>query len=169
MNRYYKDSWNNKAQNKVVFIIFSLWFFSGFLLLVPLLSPQIENLYFPNDDPKISILAVYGTLSLSLLARVFGGLYLGRLADMHGRKPIIILSLISLTLTMFVSAYLPSVKSTPVDSHFLPYSLLAVLFVLTRIIIGFFVGGYGQRLLYLEWKRFMLLEKLTITNSNYLH
>jgi len=172
MNSYYKDSWNNKAQNKVVFIIFSVWLFSGFLLLVPLLSPQIENLYFPNDDPRISILAVYGTLSLSLLARVFGGLYFGRLADIHGRRPVILLSLFSLSLTMIVSAYLPSVKLTPL----LPYTVLSFLFVLTRIIIGFFVGGlwptaavFGMEKIYAIGKDYDYKFKLPVSEKLDIH
>jgi MFS transporter, MHS family, proline/betaine transporter len=99
-----------KFEIKTVALTFSLWAISGFdLLLISIVSVEIQRLYFPTDNPQISILAIYGTLSLSLLARVFGGLFFGQLADKHGRQPIITLCLLTLSITMIVSAFLPSV------------------------------------------------------------
>lgn len=135
----------NKAEIKTIFLTFSLWAFSGFdLILLSFLSVETQKLYFPADDQRFSILAVYGTLSLSLLARVFGGLFFGRLADSHGRKQIVTLCLLSLSVIMLISAYLPSVytiENSVNGDAALPSTMLSILFVLTRILIGFFVGG----------------------------
>jgi MFS family permease len=130
----------NQTEVKTVILTFLLWSFSGFdLILVTLLSVQVQKIYFPNIDQTISLIAVYGTLSLSLLARVFGGLYFSRLADIHGRKPIVLLCLIALSLTMFISAYLPNIYNY--SDILKATTLVPLLFILTRITIGFFVGG----------------------------
>ena len=124
---------------KTVILTFLLWSFAGFdLILLTLSSVEIQKLYFPNTDQTVSILAVYGTLSLSLLGRVFGGVYFPRLADAHGRKPIVMLCLMVLSITTLFSAFLPNIYTnlTPLPSTIIPIS-----FIVTRIIIGFFIGG----------------------------
>ena len=129
----------DKIEVKTIIPTFLLWAFAGFdLILLTLTSVEIQKLYFPNTDQTVSILAVYGTLSLSLLGRVFGGIYFSRLADAHGRKPIVMLCLIVLSMTSLFSAFLPNIYTnlTP-----LPSTVIPILFVVTRIIIGFFIGG----------------------------
>ncbi len=132
-----------KQEIKTIILTFSLWAFAGFdLLLLQTVSVEIQKLYFPTEDPTVSILAIYGTLSLSLLARVFGGLFFGRIADKHGRKLVITLCLLILSITMSLSAYLPSVYDTDYNfNNILPPTALPILFILSRIIIGFFIGG----------------------------
>ena len=84
----------SKDEFKTVFLTFLVWLFSGFdLILLTLVSVEVQKLYFPNTDQTVSILAIYGTLSLSLLGRVFGGIYFSRLADIHGRKPVVMVCL----------------------------------------------------------------------------
>ena len=129
----------DKIEIRAVIINFFVFFISGFdLILFTLLSVEIEKLYFPNTDPTVSILAIYGTLSLSLLARVFGGLYFSRIADTHGRKPVVMICLIFLSITTILSAYIPSIYIS-----FAPlYNTIGpLLFILSRIMIGFFIGG----------------------------
>ena len=78
-------------------------------------------------------------LHWSLLARVFGGIFFGRIGDREGRKPVIMLCIFALAVLMLLSAFLPSVHSHSLYGD----SILSapILFVLTRVIIGFFVGG----------------------------
>jgi MFS family permease len=114
-----------------------LWLFAGFdLILIPLFAAELGRLYFPSYNPQNSILAVYGTFSLSLLMRVFGGMYFGRLSDIYGRKAVIMICSWFLTIIMIISAYLPSDYTNNMD-----VISPAILFVITRILIGFFVGG----------------------------
>ena len=130
-------------QLKIILPSSLLWFFAGFdLSLLPLFSAEVGKLYFPSDNPQISILAVYGTFSLSLLMRVFGGMYLGRLGDRYGRKPVIIISSWFLTIIMIITAYLPSDYTSNYVNYTNNYvTYLTILFVITRALIGFFVGG----------------------------
>ncbi len=102
----------HKDEFKTIFLTFLVWLFSGFdLILLTLVSVEVQKLYFPNTDQTVSILAIYGTLSLSLLGRVFGGIYFSRLADIHGRKPIVMVCLMILSLTMiFLHICLTSIK-----------------------------------------------------------
>ena len=129
----------DKIEIRTIILTFFVWFVSGFdLILLTLLSVEIEKKFFPNTDPTISILAVYGTLSLSLLGRLFGGLFFSRIADTHGRKPIVTLCLMLLSLTMILSCYIPSIHTI---LNPLPETIIPLLFILSRIIIGFFIGG----------------------------
>lgn len=129
----------DKIEIKTIILTFFVWFIPGFdLILLTLLSVEIQKSFFPNVDETVSILAVYGTLSLSLLARVFGGLYFSRIADTYGRKPVVMLCLLILSITTILSAYIPSIYQ-----NFAPLSNTEVplLFILSRIVIGFFIGG----------------------------
>jgi MFS family permease len=129
----------DKIEIKTIILTFLVWFISGFdLILLTLLSVEIQKSFFPHTDQTVSILAVYGTLSLSLLGRVFGGLYFSRIADEYGRKPVVLLCLFILSITMILSPYIPSIYQnfTPLSNTVVP-----LLFVLSRIVIGFFVGG----------------------------
>jgi MFS family permease len=123
-------------QFKIVFLSSFTWFIAGFdFLLLPLLGKEIGSAFFPNIDPTQTILAVYGVFSLSLLARVFGGIVFGKIADANGQRPVITICLLSLTVLMFMSAILPGVHST------FNILLVPVVFTLTRLGIGFFVGA----------------------------
>jgi MFS family permease len=127
---------HKQRQIKIVSLSSLTWFFAGFdFILLPLLAKEIGSAFFPNIDPTNTILAVFGVFSLSLLARVFGGIFFGRIADEYGQRPVIIISLMSITVLMFVSAILPGVHGSD-NIIFVP-----VLFTLTRLGIGFFVGA----------------------------
>lgn len=134
---------HNLNKLKTIILPSTLWFFAGAdLILLPLLSTEVEKLYFPNDNPVNSILVVYATLSLSLLARVFGGLYFGRLGDIYGRKTVVMICFLVISIIMIISAFLPSIfnKETSLFSSY-PYFIIPLSFIITRISIGFFVGG----------------------------
>ena len=124
--------------NRIVSTAHLSWFFVGFdLVLLPLFAREIGASFFPNIDPEVSILAVYGTFSLSLLARFFGGIILGAAADSYGRKPIVTISLFVMSILTLISAFLPSVHDVTVELG----TYIVISFIALRIVIGFFVGG----------------------------
>lgn len=126
-----------KIRKKFVFLSSLTWSFAGFdFILLPLLAKEIGPAFFPNIDPTQSILAVYGVFSLSLLARVFGGIVFGTIADTNGQRPVITICLLALTVLMFVSAVLPGVHNFHDNILVVP-----VLFTLARLGTGFFVGA----------------------------
>ena len=143
--------------NRLVSTSHISWFFAGFdLVLLPLLAREIGASYFPNINPEVSILAVYGTFSLSLLARFFGGMILGAAADSYGRKAIVIICLSVMSTLTLVSAFLPSVHDVTVDRA------LAVMisFITLRIVIGFFVGGIWPTAAIIAMEKLDALDKL---------
>src|SRR4051812_20094419 len=120
----------DNIESRTIIITFFVWFISGFdLILLTLLSVEVQKLYFPSTDQAVSLLAVYGTLSLSLLGRIFGGLYFSRLADNHGRKPIVMLCLMALSVTTIISSFIPNIY---IDINPLQSTLVPLLFVLSR-------------------------------------
>jgi MFS family permease len=90
------------------------------------------------------------------LARFFGGIILGAAADSYGRKPIVSICLLVISILTLFSAFLPSVHDVTVDRAL----VVTIIFITLRIVIGFFVGGiwptaaiFAMEKLYdLQWK-----------------
>jgi MFS family permease len=132
-----KKSGSTRPIKSIVLPSFS-WFISGYdLSLDTIFANSLAKAFFPVPDFTYSLLAIFGVLSLSLLARFGGALVLGRLGDKLQRKVVVIISISLLTGVMFLSAVLiywilPSS---------LPLSITTSIFILTRILIGFSIGG----------------------------
>ena len=56
-----------------------------------LIFPQI---FFPSDNPTVAIVASLATYGVGYVARPIGAFVLGHWGDTHGRKTVLILSLI---------------------------------------------------------------------------
>ena len=113
--------------------------------MLPILSFVFGKIFFPDPNPIFTILAIYGTLSLSLLGRVIGGLFFGRLSDLYGRRPVIIITSLCLSVSMIVFGYyLPFfyVHSTTQTNTMINFAYIPpMVFVILRIVIGFLIGG----------------------------
>ena len=46
----------------------------------------IGRLFFPSEDPAISLIAAFGAFAAGFLVRPLGGLVFGRIGDLVGRK-----------------------------------------------------------------------------------
>jgi MHS family proline/betaine transporter-like MFS transporter len=123
------------------------WFFAGFdFILISSLAFEYGVLFSPNPNPTSTILFVYGTLSLSLLGRVLGGIVFSRLSDRHGRRPVILTTSILLSLTMFIFAinlyfFYTHTIDLKLNSMMDLVIISPVIFVVLRMIIGFLIGG----------------------------
>ena len=131
---------NKSKKTKATAIITShlSWFVSGYdIILLLTLVPIASELFFPHINSNMSILAVFVVISLSLLARFFGGIIFAQFGDkeQRNRLKIIIFSVSGLSLIMLVTPAIPLV-------HEIDSPLLSILFlILSRIGIGIFVGG----------------------------
>jgi MFS transporter, MHS family, proline/betaine transporter len=102
-------------------------------IIFGLFAETIGKLFFPKTDATASLLAAYGLLAAAYLARPFGGIFFGALADRLGRKR----ALVSIVLLMAFSTALIAVLPT-----FAQIGVAApVLLLLARLIQGFSAGG----------------------------
>src|SRR5665647_3109532 len=57
-----------------------------------------NKLYFPAKDPLVSILLAYATFAVGFIARPLGGVIFGHYGDRIGRKSMLVLTLMILSL-----------------------------------------------------------------------
>src|SRR3546814_20502087 len=50
--------------------------------------------FFPNEDPSVSLLLAMATFGAGFVARPFGALVFGRIGDKHGRRPALVATLL---------------------------------------------------------------------------
>ena len=126
---------SSKDRNMVLFICFSsaVAFFDFLIYLY--ISDIVATAFFPvNSDPNIARLQGLGLFAIGYLARPFGGVILGRYGDIHGRKPILLISLLVSALSLLAMACLPT---------YAQWGWLApALFILLRLIQGMAFGLY---------------------------
>ena len=58
----------------------------------------IGQQFFPSSNPSVSLIAAFGAFAVGFLVRPFGGLLLGRIADLLGRKQALILTLLAMAI-----------------------------------------------------------------------
>ncbi|MDN3399651.1 MFS transporter [Psychrobacter sp. APC 3426] len=126
---------SSKDRNMVLFICFSsaVAFFDFLIYLY--ISDIVATAFFPvNSDPNIARLQGLGLFAIGYLARPFGGVILGRYGDIHGRKPILLISLLVSALSLLAMACLPTYAQLG--------WLAPALFILLRLIQGMVFGLY---------------------------
>ncbi|HLJ38397.1 MAG TPA: MFS transporter [Steroidobacteraceae bacterium] len=103
---------------------------------------QISHTFFPASTPGTSLLLSLATFGAGFLMRPLGAAVLGRFADIHGRRPAMLVSFTLMGIGMVGLALTPSYGSI---------GLAAPLLVIAwRLLQGFSVGGeVGPSLAYL--------------------
>ena len=92
--------------------------------------------FFPGFDPLVGVLLSFASFGVGFVARPFGGLVFGYLGDRHGRKPVLIATLLLVGIGTVLIGCLPT------------YAMIGVwapiLLVLLRLAQGFGAGAeYG--------------------------
>ena len=93
----------------------------------------IGRLFFPSENPVISLIASFGAFAAGFLVRPLGGLLFGRIGDKVGRSRAMFLSVITMAVPTVLMAMLPTYGSIGV--------LAPILLVSLRMIQGLSVGG----------------------------
>ncbi len=96
-------------------------------------APVISQQFFPSDDPQASLIATFGAFAAGFLVRPLGGVLFGHLGDKIGRKFVMILSGVLMTLPSFLIGILPTFSQIGIWA--------AVLLIAMRILQGLSVGG----------------------------
>lgn len=102
-------------------------------VLFSLVAPFIAPLYFPQSDPLVALILIY--LPIGAIARPLGALYWGKIGDREGRKKVLFLSILGMSLTMIFTGLLPTYSSCGIAS--------AALLHLSRGLTCFFAAGEG--------------------------
>ncbi|MEJ8853974.1 MFS transporter [Variovorax robiniae] len=95
-----------------------------------LIFPQI---FFPNTDPKVAIIASLATYGVGYIARPIGAFVLGHWGDTHGRKMVLIVCMFLMGFSTIAVGLLPTYAQVGLWAP----ALLVVL----RLIQGFAVAG----------------------------
>ncbi|MBC2655270.1 MFS transporter [Pseudomonas sp. MSSRFD41] len=99
--------------------------------------------FFPSDDPTVQLLNTAGVFAAGFLMRPIGGWLFGRVADRHGRKNSMMISVLMMCTGSLVIAFLPTYASI---GAWAPFLLL-----LARLFQGLSVGGeYGTTATYMS-------------------
>ena len=114
------------------------WF--DFFLYATAAALIFDKQFFPNDDPVISLMLSYLTLSLTFFIRPFGGIVFSHIGDRIGRKKTLVITLSLMGGATVAIGLLPTYDQVGL--------LAPVLLILCRIIQGLAIGGeWGGALL----------------------
>ncbi|MFC7344734.1 MFS transporter [Saccharopolyspora griseoalba] len=92
-----------------------------------------NQLFFPEFDPVVGTVAAFATFAVGFLARPIGGVLFAHFGDKHGRKPMLITSLMLMGLATLLMGVLPTYASIGVWAP--------ILLTLLRFAQGIGVGG----------------------------
>ena len=109
------------------------------------LASVIARKFFPGTDDVASLLATFATFGVGFLARPLGGIVLGRMGDLRGRKSALVLTIVLMAVGTAGIGCIPSYAQIGVAGP--------VLLVLCRILQGLSAGGeWGNSTAFIvEW------------------
>ena len=102
-------------------------------LLFAFFAPQIGRSFFPAEDSVASLLATLAAFGSGFAMRPVGALFIGRVADRHGRVPAMRLNFLLMAMSMLGFAALPT--------HAQIGAAAPIFAVILRLLQGFAIGG----------------------------
>ena len=97
------------------------------------LATMIAAKFFPGTDPTASLLAAFAAYGVGFLARPLGGIVIGRMGDVRGRKVALVLTIFMMAFGTIGIGLLPSYETIGIWAP--------ILLVALRIIQGIAAGG----------------------------
>jgi len=97
------------------------------------LATTLGAVFFPSEDPTISLLAAFAVFGVAFLMRPLGGFYFGPLGDRIGRQRTLAAVIILMSISTFVVGFLPGYATIGIWAP--------ILLVAARLLQGFSVGG----------------------------
>lgn len=93
----------------------------------------IGGVFFPSDDQLTSVLKAFGVFAVGFLMRPIGAAIFGHIGDKHGRRVALLLSIILMTLSTVLIAFVPGYQNIGI--------LASILLVCLRLLQGISLGG----------------------------
>ena len=128
-------STNQKTLNQTV--ISSLigatieWY--DFFLFGVMAGVVLNKLYFPSDDPTVSLMLSYATFAVGFVTRPLGGIVFGHLGDKVGRKSVLVATLMIMGVSTFLVGCIPTYQEIGLWAP--------ALLLLIRVLQGIGLGG----------------------------
>jgi len=97
------------------------------------LATVIAMVFFPKSDSTTGLLAAYGVFAISFIVRPIGGIVWGHFGDKIGRRTALSLSILIMSCSTFLIAFLPTYTQVGM--------LAPVLLLLVRVVQGFSASG----------------------------
>src|SRR3954462_2929331 len=106
-------------------------------------SIYFASAFFPSGDPTSQLLATAGIFAVGFFMRPLGGWLFGWIADKHGRKNSMVISVLMMCAGSLMIAVLPTYQTIG--------ALAPVLLLIARLVQGLSVGGeYGTAATYMS-------------------
>ena len=96
-------------------------------------APFIAAVMFDNTDPVSALLATFAVFAVGFLMRPLGGIIFGRIADVKGRKFILIVTMLMMATASLAIGLLPTYETIGIFA--------SILLLICRMIQGFAHGG----------------------------
>ena len=110
--------------------------------LIGFLAVMMGHLFFPSNDPFLSLLGSFGAFAAGMIMRPVGALVFGHIGDRIGRRFALMTSLALMALPTFLIGFLPTYAQIGI--------MAPILLVALRMIQGLSVGGeYASSIVYL--------------------
>jgi MHS family proline/betaine transporter-like MFS transporter len=110
------------------------WAFDLFDLFILLyVAPILANVFFDSSRQMLSLAAVYGAFTATLIVRPVGGYLFGRYSDRYGRKKTLVVASVGVGVSTGLMGTIPAYQSIGV--------IAPMLFLLLRVIQGIYMGG----------------------------
>ncbi len=93
----------------------------------------LPRVFFPSEDPTVGVLSSLATFAVGFFARPIGGVIIGILGDRFGRRQMLLLTLLLMSVSSLLIGCLPSYASIGL--------LAPVLLVALRVLQGLGAGG----------------------------
>ncbi|MDQ0219566.1 MFS transporter [Peribacillus cavernae] len=107
--------------------------FYDFFLYGTVAALVFNKLFFPNDDPFVSLLLAYASFGVTFFVRPLGGLIFSHMGDKFGRKNTLVISLLLMGISTVCIGLLPTYSTIGIWAP--------ILLVAFRIIQGIGLGG----------------------------
>ncbi|HEY4353581.1 MAG TPA: MFS transporter [Paraburkholderia sp.] len=110
------------------------WAFDLFDLFILLyVAPILAHAFFDSSNQMLSLAAVYGAFTVTLIMRPFGGYLFGRYSDRHGRKKTLVVASMGVGISTALMGTIPTYQTIGV--------IAPALFLLLRLVQGVYMGG----------------------------
>jgi MHS family proline/betaine transporter-like MFS transporter len=102
----------------------------------------ISHLFFPQENPTISMMMTFATFAIGLAARPIGGIIFGYIGDKYSRKKMLTITMLLMSIPTMCIGILPTYDQIGI--------MAPILLIILRILQGIALGGeFGASCVYL--------------------